>query len=106
MKHITYRCYESGGFEAFTAEQWATCAGVKDIGKDVSCKLGVTIISIATYGFAPSVTFVTKVVRVVKVDHNYVCFDIECIEDYSNIAYLPFDLVLFGKDVPDLDDLD
>lgn len=56
-----------------------------------------------TYFATPAVSFITnstKLVRGAKIAHTTIACAAEYIEDSANLAYLPFDIILFGQPVP------
>lgn len=91
---------------------WASGAGVFGIIKDVSKglivdygkrKLAMVCLCAATYVSAPAVAICTNFTKIVKVSkrlHGGAAFIFECAEDISNLMFLPFDMALFGQQIP------
>ena len=91
---------------------WASGAGVvgvaTDLGKGivvdygkrklaaVCINAGAYIISLAMVVF----TNATKIVNGAKRVHSTAAFCFECVEDSTNLAFLPLDLALFGQPIP------
>lgn len=91
---------------------WAFGAGVFGICKEAATgtirmwsreKLGGFIISVSIYCFGPGVRLVTnstKVLKIANYTHTTVSYVYEIVQDSTNLAYLPIDLVLFGQPIP------
>jgi len=92
---------------------WLGGLGVLDIIKDVSKgimfdwtkkKLTSLCTSLAfLYVFSiPTIVFSKsrRAIKWAKLIHSNTGFILECIEDTSNISYLPLDLILFGQVIP------
>lgn len=91
---------------------WASGAGilgiVKDVGKGVIIdyskrKFAAICIAAGSYIISPAAvvfTNATKIVNVAKSVHSCAAFCFECVEDSTNLAFLPIDLALFGQPIP------
>lgn len=91
---------------------WATGAGVKnlviEIGKGTvrkwgRNKLGIIIIFCCAYVATPALSLITnstKMLNYAKTAHTVISSTVEYIEDSANLAYLPFDMILFGQPIP------
>jgi hypothetical protein len=91
---------------------WASGAGVlgvaQDIGKGIVIdygkrKFAAVCINAGAYILSPALvvfTNATKIVNISKTVHSTAAFCFECIEDSTNLAFLPIDLVLFGQPIP------
>ena len=110
----TYSKCKKYGFRGISA--FVAGTGVKDALFEVTKqsvkrygrqKIGVFIMGSCGYIIGPAVTLITKskkVVKVAQITHSCVAFAAECVEDCANLAYIPFDLALFGQPVPIGDD--
>jgi len=66
-------------------------------------KIGILIVSCCTYIATPAVAFITnstKLIKGAKTAHTAIACTAESIEDSANLAYLPFDIILFGQPIP------
>ena len=80
----------------------------QDIGKGIVIdygkrKFAAVCITAGTYILSPAVvvfTNATKIVNISKAAHSTAAFCFECVEDSTNLAFLPIDLVLFGQPIP------
>ena len=66
-------------------------------------KLAAVCINAGAYILSPAVvvsTSASKLVNISKSIHSTASFCFECIEDSTNLAFLPLDLALFGQPVP------
>jgi hypothetical protein len=91
---------------------WASGAGLLGVIKDAAKgsiidygkrKLAAISINGALYICTPAVMVFTNATRVVKWAgrvHSTTAFVFECIEDSTNLAFLPIDMVVFGQPVP------
>ena len=91
---------------------WASGTGmlgvVTDLGKGTIIdygkrKLAAVCINAGAYIFSPAVVVFTnasKIVNISKSIHSTAAFCFECIEDSTNLAFLPIDLALFGQPIP------
>lgn len=91
---------------------WASGAGVlgvvQDVGKGVIIdyskrKFAAVCINAGAYIISPAVVIFTnasKIVNISKSIHSTAAFCFECVEDSTNLAFLPIDLVLFGQPIP------
>lgn len=102
LKHLNSTEYESfakeysrakaGGIRCVYA--WSTGAGIWSIVKNLG--QGIVI----DYGNVVVFTNATKVVSISKAVHGTAAFCFECLEDSSNLVFLPVDLALFGQPIP------
>ena len=91
---------------------WMSGAGVLDIVTSVSKgvvidyskrKLAAVCINAGAYVISPAVVIFTnasKIVNISKSIHSTAAFCFECIEDSTNLAFVPIDLTLFGQPIP------
>lgn len=91
---------------------WASGVGVlgviQDVGKGIVIdygkrKFAAVCINAGAYILSPAVvvfTNATKIVKISKTVHSTAAFCFECVEDSTNLAFLPVDLVLFGQPIP------
>ena len=91
---------------------WMTGVGIigviQDVGKGVVIdygkrKFAAVCINLGAYVFSPAVvvfTNATKFVKISKSVHSTAAFCFECIEDSSNLAFIPLDMALFGQPIP------
>lgn len=91
---------------------WASGVGVLGIIKDVSKgviinygkrKFAAVCINAGSYVLSPAVVVFTnasKIVNISKSIHSTAAFCFECVEDSSNLSFLPLDLCLFGQPIP------
>ena len=66
-------------------------------------KLAAVFINAGAYILSPTVvvfTNVSKVVNISKSIHSTASFCFECVEDSTNLAFLPLDIALFGQPIP------
>ena len=81
---------------------------VTDVGKGVVIdygkrKFAAVCINAGAYILSPAVVVFTnasKIVAVSKSIHSSAAFYFECVEDSTNLAFLPIDLALFGQPIP------
>ena len=81
---------------------------VTDVGKGVIINYGkrkfaaVTINACAYMVSRTSVVFTnaSKIVNILKSIHSTAAFCFECVEDSTNLAFLPIDMALFGQPIP------
>lgn len=105
-----YSSAKAGGIRCVYA--WMSGAGlvgvITDLGKGIVIdygkrKLAAVCINAGAYILSPAVvvfTNVSKVVNISKSIHSTASFCFECVEDSTNLAFLPLDLVLFGQPIP------
>lgn len=91
---------------------WASGAGVLGVVKDISKgvvidygkrKFAAVCINAGAYIVSPAVVVFTnasKIVKASKTVHSTAAFVFECMEDTTNLAFLPADLLLFGRPIP------
>nr|WPV72502.1 hypothetical protein orf153 [Navicula sp.]WPV72570.1 hypothetical protein orf153 [Navicula sp.]WPV72659.1 hypothetical protein orf153 [Navicula sp.]WPV72728.1 hypothetical protein orf153 [Navicula sp.] len=91
---------------------WASGAGVISVVRDFTKgvvinygkrKIAALFIGVAAYTTGPSVvvfTNATKIVKIAKSVHGLAAFCFECVEDSSNLMFLPLDAALFGQPIP------
>ena len=91
---------------------WASGKSVLSLVKDISKgiiidygkrKFAAVCLTAGAYLLSPAIvvfTNGTKIVNISKTVHSTAAFCFECIEDSSNLAFLPIDLVLFGQPIP------
>ena len=105
-----YSKAKAGGIRCVYA--WASGAGalgiVKDVGKGIvidygkrkfaalCLNTGASIFSLAVVVF----TNASKLGNASKSIHSAAAFCLECVEDSSNLVFLPIDLALFGQPIP------
>jgi hypothetical protein len=81
---------------------------VTDLGKGVVIdyskrKLAAVCINAGAYILSPAVVVFTNASKIVKISksvHSTAAFCFECVEDSTNLAFLPIDLALFGQPIP------
>ena len=90
---------------------WMSGAGVmgivKDLGKGVVIdygkrKFAAVCINAGSYILSPAVVVFTnasKIVNISKSVHSTAAFCFECVEDSTNLAFLPIDLALYGQPI-------
>ena len=105
-----YSSAKAGGIRCVYA--WMSGAGVvgviTDLGKGIVIdygkrKLAAVCINAGAYILSPAVvvlTNVSKVVNISKSIHSTASFCFECVEDSTNLAFLPLDIALFGQPIP------
>ena len=105
-----YSSAKAGGIRCVYA--WMSGVGVvgviTDLGKGIVIdyskrKLAAVCISAGAYILSPAVvvfTNVSKVVNISKSIHSTASFCFECVEDSTNLAFLPLDIALFGQPIP------
>ena len=79
-----------------------------DVGKGIVVdygkrKFAAICITAGAYIISPAVVVFTnasKIVNVSKSIHSSAAFCFECVEDSTNLAFLPLDLALFGQPIP------
>lgn len=91
---------------------WASGTGVVSVVRDLSKgividygkrKLAAVCINAGAYIISPAVvvfTNATKIVNVAKRVHSTAAFCFECVEDSTNLAFVPLDFALFGQPIP------
>lgn len=91
---------------------WASGAGVLGIVKEIAKgtfiqygkrKFAAAVINGAIYVCTPAVVVFTNETRVIgwsKRAHTVSAYVFECMEDTTNLAFLPIDMVLFGQPIP------
>jgi hypothetical protein len=91
---------------------WASGAGwirvAKNIGKGIVVdygkrKFAAICINAGAYMISPAVVVFTNASKIVKISksvHSTASFCFECVEDSTNLAFLPLDLALFGQPIP------
>jgi len=91
---------------------WMSGTGVigvaKDLGKGIVIdygkrKFAAVCINAGAYILSPAIvvfTNATKIVKISKSIHSTAAFCFECVEDLTNLAFLPLDLALFGQPIP------
>ena len=105
-----YSSAKAGGIRCGYA--WMSGAGVlsvvTDLGKGIVIdygkrKLAAICINAGAYILSPAVVVFTnasKFVNISKSIHSTAAFCFECVEDSTNLAFLPIDLILFGQPIP------
>ena len=105
-----YSKAKAGGIRCTYA--WISGAGVvrvaTDVGKGIiidSSKRKLTAVCIngGAYMLSPAIVVFTnapKIVTVAKSVHSSAAFCFECMEDSTNLAFLPLDLASFGQPIP------
>lgn len=105
-----YSKAKAGGIRCVYA--WYSGAGVIgiviDLGKGVVIdygkrKLAAVCISAGTYIISPAVVVFTNASKLVKISkslHSTAAFCFECLEDSTNLAFVPIYLALFGQPIP------
>jgi hypothetical protein len=91
---------------------WMSGVGVvgvlTDLGKGIVIdygkrKLAAACLNAGAYIFSPAVVVFTnasKLVNISKSIHSTAAFCFECVEDSTNLAFLPLDIALFGQPIP------
>lgn len=91
---------------------WMSGAGILSIIKDISKgvvidyskrKLAAVCINVGSYILSPALVVFTNASKIVKISksvHSIAAFSFECIEDSTNLAFVPLDLALFGQPIP------
>jgi hypothetical protein len=91
---------------------WMSGAGVigvaTDLGKGIVIdytkrKFAAVCINAGAYILSPAIVVFTnasKIVNISKSIHSSAAFCFECVEDSSNLAFVPLDLALFGQPIP------
>ena len=106
-----YSNAKAGGIRCVYA--WMSGAGVLGVATDVGQgiiinydkrKFAAVCINAGAYILSPAVivvfTNVSKVVKISKSIHSTTAFCFECVEDSTNLAFIPIDLALFGQPIP------
>ena len=105
-----YSKAKAGGIRCVYA--WMSGAGamgvVTDFGKGIIIdygkrKFAAICINTGAYILSPAVVVFTnasKIVNISKSIHSTASFCFECIEDSTNLAFLPLDIALFGQPIP------
>lgn len=81
---------------------------IADVGKGVVVdygkrKFAAVCLNAGAYIFSPAVVVFTNASRIVKVAknvHSAAAFCFECVEDSTNLAFVPLDYALFGQPIP------
>ena len=105
-----YSKAKAGGIRCVYA--WVSGVGVvgvvTDLGKGIVIdygkrKLAAICINAGAYIISPAVVVFTnasKIVNTSKSIHSIASFCFECVEDSTNLAFLPLDMALFGQPIP------
>jgi hypothetical protein len=105
-----YSKAKAGGIRCVYA--WLSGAGVvgivTDVGKGIVIdygkrKLAAVCINAGAYILSTAVVVFTngsKIGNISKSIHSTAAFCFECVEDSTNLAFLPIDLALFGQPIP------
>ena len=105
-----YSSAKAGGIRCVYA--WVSGAGVMgvvtDLGKGIVIdygkrKFAAVCINACAYIFSPAMVVFTnssKFVNISKSIHSTASFCFECVEDSTNLAFLPLDIALFGQPIP------
>lgn len=105
-----YSSAKVGGIRCVYA--WMSGAGVigvvTDLGKGIVIdygkrKFAAVCINAGAYILSPAVVVFTnasKIVNISKSIHSTASFFFECVEDSTNLAFLPLDIALFGQPIP------
>jgi hypothetical protein len=105
-----YSCVKAGGIRAVYG--WAGGLGLWGVAKDVTKgvvidygkrKLAAVCINAGAYVISPAVVVFTnasKIVNISKAIHSTAAFCFECVEDSSNLVFLPLDMAFFGQPIP------
>jgi hypothetical protein len=105
-----YSRAKAGGIRGIYA--WATGAGVAGIAKDLAKgvvinygkrKAATVCIGAMAYISGPVMVVFTNASQIVNISksiHNTAAYCFECVEDSTNLAFLPFDLAFFGQPIP------
>ena len=89
-------------------DDWGGVVGiVTDVGKGVVIdyskrKFAAVCINAGAYILSPAVVVFTnasKIVNISKSIYSTAAFCFECVEDSTNLAFLPIDLALFGQPI-------
>ena len=91
---------------------WMSGAGVMgvvtDLGKGVVIdygkrKFAAVCINAGAFVLSPAIVVFTNASKIVKISksvHSTAAFCFECVEDSTNLAFVPIDLALFGQPIP------
>lgn len=91
---------------------WMSVTGVISVITDVSKgivvdygkrKFAIVFLNAGAYVLSPAVAIFTnasKLVKILKNLHSTAAFVFECVEDSTNLAFVPLDLILFGQPIP------
>ncbi len=87
---------------------WMSGAGVlgvaTDVGKGILIDYGKRkFAAVCINALSPAVVLFTNLSKVVKISksvHSIAAFCFECVEDSTNLAFIPIDLALFGQPIP------
>lgn len=91
---------------------WASGVGVlgviQDVGKGIVIdygkrKFAAVCINAGAYILSPAVVVFTNASKLVKISksvHSTASFVFECVEDSTNLAFLPLDIAFFGQPIP------
>ena len=105
-----YSKSKAGGIRCIYS--WMSGVGVmgivNDLGKGVVIdygkrKLAAVCINAGAYILSPAVVVFTnasKIVNISKSVHSTAAFCFECLEDSTNLAFVPLDLAFFGQPIP------
>lgn len=105
-----YSKAKAGGIRCVYA--WMSGVGVmgivSDLGKGIVIdyskrKFAALCINTGAYIISPAVVIFTNASKIVKTSkniHSIASFCFECLEDSTNLAFLPIDLVVFGQPIP------
>jgi hypothetical protein len=105
-----YSSAKAGGIRCVYA--WMSGAGVIGVVTDLwkgilidytKRKLAAVCINAGAYILSPAVVVFTnasKLVNISKSIHSTAAFCFECVEDSTNLAFIPLDLALFGQPIP------
>jgi hypothetical protein len=105
-----YSRAKAGGVRG--AYSWVSGTGimgvVTDLGKGVVIdygkrKFAAVCINAGAYIVSPAVVIFTnasKIVNISKKIHSTAAFCFECMEDSTNLAFIPLDMALFGQPIP------
>lgn len=104
-----YSKAKAGGIRCVYA--WMTGTSVigtaTDVGKGIAIdygkrKFSAVCITAGAYFCSPAIVVFTnasKVVKVAKNVHSIAAFCFECVEDSTNLAFIPLDIILFGQPI-------
>jgi len=107
---LQYSRAKAGGIRCVYG--WVSGAGVvgiiTDVGKGVVIdygkrKFAAACLNAGAYIFSPAVVVFTNASKLVKISkgvHSAAAFCFECVEDSTNLAFLPLDVALFGQPIP------
>jgi len=105
-----YSSAKAGGIRCVYC--WVSGSGVlgvvTDLGKGIVIdygkrKFAAVCINAGAYILSPAVVVFTnasKIVNISKSIHSTASFCFECVEDSTNLAFLPIDMALFGQPIP------